>query len=81
MGDVAIRYRVMPEDPAKSLEGLRLQILKMGAREVVERPIAFGVKFLDVLFVVPDSEGGDFDEKLKKLDGVGSVETEGITLI
>ena len=81
MGDVAIRFRVMPEDPSKSLDELRSKILKMGAREVVERPIAFGIKFLDVLFVVPDSEGGEFDEKLKKLDGVGSVETEGITLI
>ncbi|MBI5332548.1 MAG: elongation factor 1-beta [Candidatus Aenigmarchaeota archaeon] len=71
----------MPEDPSKSLDVVRANILKMGAREVIERPIAFGVKFLDVLFVVPDSEGGELDEKLKKLPGVGSVETEGITLI
>jgi len=81
MGEVALRFRVMPERPGEGLEELKTRILKLGAREVKERPIAFGLKFLDVLFVVSDKEGSDVEDKLKKLDGVGSVETEGVTLI
>ncbi len=81
MGEVALRFRVMPENPGESLDRLRAQILHLGAKEVVERPIGFGLKFLDVLFVVSDKEGGDMEEKLKTLSGVGSVETEGVTLL
>ena len=81
MGDVAIRFRVMPEKVGESLDKLRAEILHMGAKEVIERPIAFSLKFLDVLFVIPDKAGSDLEEKIKKLHGVGSVETEGVTLI
>ena len=82
MGEVALRFRVMPEKSDQSFEQLKIQIMQLGAREVKERPIAFGLKFLDVLFVVSDTQGtGDIEERLKKLHGVGSVETEGVTLI
>lgn len=81
MGDVALRFRIMPEKPGEPLDKLKAQILLMGAKEVRERLIGFGLKFLDVLFVVPDKGDPGIEENLRKLEGVGSVETEGVTLI
>lgn len=81
MGDVAIRYRVMPDGPDINLEELKAKLRVLGAREMHERPIGFGVKFLDVLFVLPDKEGPAVEEKIRAIEGVSSVETESITLV
>ena len=81
MGDVAIHYRVMPEGPDTNLEEIKAKLRVMGAREVHERPVGFGVSFLDVLFVVPDKEGPALEEKIRAIIGVESVETESITLV
>lgn len=81
MGDVAIRYRVMPDGPDVNLEAVKAQLRVLGAREIKEKPVAFGIKLLDVLFVMPDKEGPAVEEKIREIKGVSSVETESITLI
>ncbi len=81
MGEVALRFTVMPENSGESLDHLKKEISKLGAREIKEVPIAFGLKSLDVLFVVSDKQGGDFEEKIKGVKGVGSVESTGVTLV
>ena len=81
MGDVAIRYHVMPEGPDVNLEEIKAKLRVLGAREIQEKPVAFGIKLLDVLFVMPDKEGSTIEDKIREISGVSSVETESITLI
>jgi len=81
MGDVAIRYHVMPEGPDVNLEEIKAKLRVLGAREIQEKPVAFGIKLLDVLFVMPDKEGPAVEDKIREIEGVGSIETESITLI
>jgi len=81
MGDVAIHYKVMPEGPDADLGAIKAELQKLGARDIKETPVAFGIKLLDVLFVMPDKEGPAVEEKIREISGVSSVETESITLI
>jgi translation elongation factor aEF-1 beta len=81
MGDVAIRLKVLPSGADTNLGRIKDELNKMGAKEIREQPIAFGLKLIDVLFVLPDKEGSNLEEKIQKIPGVGSVETESITLI
>jgi translation elongation factor aEF-1 beta len=81
MGNVAIRLRIMPDGTDIDLEPIKSELKKMGAKDVREQAVAFGLKALDVLFVVPDKGGSDLEGQISKIAGVGSVETEGITLI
>lgn len=80
MGDVAISFNIMPSDPA-TIGAVKSEIQKMNPKQITEKPIGFGLKLLEVLFIVPDKQGNDLEEKLKKVPGVASVETEGITLV
>ena len=85
MGDVAAKIRVMPESPEVDLEDLKKRIQATAdVRDIAETPIAFGLKALDLLVVIPDgTEGGTnpVEEKLRKLEGVQSVETVDVTLV
>ena len=80
MGNVAIHYRVMPEEAETDLKAIKKELEKLGAKRVEEKPIAFGLKYLDVIFIVPDSSISELEEKIKAISGVNSVETESVTL-
>ncbi|MFH1630603.1 MAG: elongation factor 1-beta [Candidatus Aenigmatarchaeota archaeon] len=80
MGDVAISFKVMPSDPA-TFESVKAEIEKLKPKQLKELPIGFGLKLLEVLFIVPDKEGNTIEETLKKLPGVASVEADSITLV
>ncbi len=63
-------------------EGLS-QAFSENLREVVERPVAFGLVALEAIVVMEDA-GGQLDrseETIKNLPGVGSVETVGVDLL
>jgi len=77
MGDVVAVLKLMPA------EGTDFDKLKSAAvaaagkvDNVVEEPIAFGLKALKLTVVIPDSEGGTekLEEKLKALPEVGDVQ-------
>ncbi len=88
MGKVYMKLRVMPSDVDVDLEALKDRV-KSVAPENVEikdfgiQPIAFGLKALIVLAVMPDEEGvGDkFIEAIQGLEGVESVEIESQELV
>ena len=80
MGDVAISFKVMPSDPI-AINDVKNEISKLNPKQLKEIPIGFGIKLLEVLFVVPDKDGNTVEEKLKKIQGVASVETDSITLV
>ena len=83
MGNVAISMKVMPASPEVDLEKLRETI--SGLVELQDykiEPLAFGLKVLKILVVVPDKGGAsEIEKKIKNIDGVENVEVENITLI
>ncbi len=81
MGDVAITFRLLPDSASANYDEIKTKIMELNPREVKEQPIAFGLKFFDVLFVIPDKQGQKIEEELKKIPGIASVETEGVTLV
>jgi elongation factor 1-beta len=88
MGKVYMKLRVMPEDVDVDLEKVYEKIKEV-APENVEikdykiQPIAFGLKALLVVAVMPD-EGGIGDqlvERIQSIEGVESVEVEATELL
>jgi len=84
MGKVALTLKVMPKSPEVDLAKLKEEIKKLGdVQEINEKPIAFGLVCLEVLFVFDDKEGGvdEKEEKIRSLEDVESVESGEVTLI
>jgi elongation factor 1-beta len=83
MGEVLCILKVMPTGVSVDMGKLKSRIQKLGPKAIEIVPIAFGLKALDVRFIRQDSEGGteDLEEKIRKIEGVESVETTGVTLI
>ncbi len=88
MGNVYMKLRVMPEDVDVDLEKIYEKIREVAPEKVEIRdykiqPIAFGLKALLVMAVMPD-EGGIGDrliEKIEQIEGVESVEVDEFELI
>ena len=83
MGQVAMTLRVMPESTDVDLEQLKNSINEVAdVKQIVEKPVAFGLVILEVLLVFDDKAGaGDIEEKIRSLEGIGSVEAGDVTLI
>jgi|YelNatPaOPRAMG01_1025707.scaffolds.fasta_scaffold35779_1 elongation factor 1-beta len=81
MGDVAVRYRLLPESPDQDIDSLMGRLksalppeVKLRASEV--RPFAFGLKAIEILVVFKD-EGGlseQTENALQQVPGIQSVE-------
>jgi elongation factor 1-beta len=81
-----MKLKVMPSDVDVDLGGLKSKIQdKAGSRVEVKgfdiQPIAFGLKALLVLAVIPDDAGDEFIEEIQQIDGVGNVEVESMELL
>ncbi|MBS3051458.1 MAG: elongation factor 1-beta [Candidatus Aenigmarchaeota archaeon] len=83
MGQVALTLNVMPESTDVDIRGLKEKIKAVAdVKQIVEKPVAFGLIMLEVLLVFDDKKGAsDFEEKIRGIDGVGTVESGDITLI
>lgn len=82
MGNVAVELKVMPESIDIDLEKLKEDISKkMKLQDAKIEPLAFGLKQLKILVVVPDGETGDLEGKIKEIEGVSEVETGSVTLV
>jgi elongation factor 1-beta len=88
MGTVIANLRVMPEDPNVDLVKLRDLVTKaipkgVTLKNIQEKPIAFGLKALNVMITMPDTEGGTdkVEEALRKVPHVQSVETTDVGLL
>lgn len=80
MGEVVAVVSVSPEGPETDLDALsdRLTSALPGEAElqgIEERPVAFGMKNLEVTIVMEDAAGGPdlVQEAFEKVDGVQSV--------
>ncbi|MBU3904654.1 MAG: elongation factor 1-beta [Nanoarchaeota archaeon] len=85
MGDVGITIKIMPSSPEIDLEAVLNKIKeKYKIQDSKIEPIAFGLKSLTVLIIVPDKEGADTDPiqtYIQSVDGVESVEIVGVSLV
>ncbi|HLD83424.1 MAG TPA: elongation factor 1-beta [archaeon] len=85
MGMVAVTLNVMPSSVDTDLEKIKKEIkkLKIHVKSMEEKPVAFGIKKLEVLFTMEDAEGGigRIEEAIGKIEGVESVEAGGISLV
>ena len=85
MGKVAISLKVNLTGPEVDLEKLKETIKeKIEVKDMEEIDIGFGLKALRIMVVRPDAEGqgtDDIENALSEIEGVGSVEVEGVTLI
>lgn len=88
MGKVAAAYNLMPEDPDYPIEKI-VDALPKAIPEEVDltglevKPLAFGLKIVEVTFVMKDAEGivDKLEEALQAVPGVKNVETCSLTLI
>ena len=88
MGEVAIIFKVMPEGPDKDLEKIKKNIADIipdnaKLNKIEEKPVAFGLKALEVQIILNDREGGaeDIEQSLSKIEDVQSVETIHVGLL
>lgn len=83
MGQVALTLKVMPESISVNLGSLKKKIGEAAeVKQIAERPIGFGLVMLEVLLIFDDRAGaGDIEEKIRSIEGVGSVEAGDVTLI
>ncbi len=84
MANVVATIKMMPESPEVNLEDVAVKAKKKisdfageGEVKVEEEPVAFGLKALNITFVMDESKGSTetLEDELKDLEGVQSVET------
>lgn len=85
MAKVVITLRIMPESPESDLESVEAETRKAierfsGERDmkVEQQPVAFGLKSLNVIFVMDESKG-DTEELEKEIAGIAGVSSVKVT--
>ena len=89
MGTVAVTLKVMPSSTDVELGKIKEEIANVVSKEkdvklqsIEEEPIAFGLKALHVLLMMPDTHGTDNIEKaIASIADVESVEAGDVTLL
>lgn len=87
MGEVMVTLKVMPEG-MEFFDGLKASIMdtlknKTGgivkSCKIGEQDVAFGMKAITVLFVMPDGDGAQkIEEQISALEHVSSCDTESV---
>ena len=84
MANAIATIRIMPESPDSDLKRIEDEALKMilefagkGDTRTLVTPIAFGLKSVDITFIMDESLGSPdaLAEKVQTIEGVNSVET------
>ncbi len=81
MGMVGMNLKIMPESAETDLEKVKAEIAKkIKVQDSKIEPLAFGLKALKILVIVPDGQQ-NVEEEIRKIEGVGEVEVESTTLL
>lgn len=76
-----MNIRIMPASAETDLEKVKAEIAKkIKIQDAKIEPIAFGLKALKILVIVPDGQQ-NVEEEIRKIEGVGEVEIESTTLL
>ncbi|HLC51286.1 MAG TPA: elongation factor 1-beta [archaeon] len=82
MGSVAVSMKISAESAEVDLNKVKDEIAKrVKVQDFKLEPIAFGLKCLKILVIVPDEKGENISEEIKRIKGVGDVEVESATLV
>lgn len=88
MGQVFMKLRIMPTGVDVNLDEILEKIKAIDLKDVEikdskTQPIAFGLKALLIVAVMPDEEGisDKFVEEIQKIENVESVEIESMELV
>jgi len=88
MGKVAVTYRIMPEGVEIDLGAIQEKVKGMILEGSViakleEKPIAFGLKFIQVVLVMDDlnNTSDQHEEAFGTIEGVQSVEVTDLNLL
>ena len=77
-----IKVKIMPESPDTDLEKVKKEISKkIEIKDSKLEPLAFGLKVLRILVVVPDKSIENLENEIKSVKGVSEAEIESSTLI
>ncbi|MEM2139108.1 MAG: elongation factor 1-beta [Candidatus Woesearchaeota archaeon] len=83
MADVVVTLNIMPETPDSDLSRIEkesLALIKKFAgidnHKTEIKPVAFGLKMISIMFVMPESKGSteELEEKIKNINEVSNVE-------
>jgi len=86
MAQIVVTLRIMPESPKTDLgqikEKSKVKIREFGGEvgKVEEEPIAFGLKAVNIIFIIDEGKGSldPLEETINKIDGVNSVEVSDV---
>jgi len=90
MAKIIVSMRIMPESPESPLHDIETQamaLIKDFAGDVETKteitPVAFGLKAVDIKFVLDESKGGTdkLEEKISEISGVNSAEVTDVRRI
>ena len=76
MGEVSLTMKVMPEGKDVDLDEMKEEInSQLDPHEIDEEEVAFGLKALKVVKVIPEEEGDpdEVEEELSNIDNVKNV--------
>ncbi len=81
MGEVAVVYKINPDLEKK--EKIKEELSELGAKEIKEEEIGFGIVSLKVVFVLEDKPNSieELEKKIEKIEGINSLQVEGTSLI
>ena len=73
----------MPTGTDVDLSLVAKEIEKLSPHAIAEKPVAFGIKCLEIQFIREDKDGGtdELENTIKAIPGVESVEVTGVTLL
>ncbi|MBI4738639.1 elongation factor 1-beta [Candidatus Woesearchaeota archaeon] len=82
MADVILTFKVMPSNVAVNLQKARSEIEERikhfggSIGKVEEVPVAFGLKSLNIIFIMDENVGSteDLEKEIAQIKGVGSVD-------
>ncbi len=81
MGEVAVVYKINPNLEKK--EKIKEELSELGAKEIKEEEVGFGIVSLKVVFVLEDKPNSieELEKKIEKIEGINSLQVEGTSLV
>ena len=81
MGEVAIVYKINPDLEKK--DEIKKKLTEIGAKEIKEEDVGFGISILKVVFVMADKPNciEDLEKEINKVEGINSLQVEATTLL
>jgi elongation factor 1-beta len=88
LGDVAVVFRILPEDVDVNLGELEQRIRESVSKEceinrITVEEVAFGLKSLRLETILKDEEGkiGSVEDIMRGIPGISQIDTEDVTLV